>query len=89
MDKNTSLSTPGQCLSFCSPFCGLRKQLLSIILFKSLRILETGNDSPVLGSEPGSAEAGGLEEPKIRGTREWTNLRKAILNLNRVSERFL
>lgn len=40
------------------------------------------------GSEPGSAAAGGLEEPKIRGTGEWTSLRKAILNLNSVSERF-
>lgn len=36
------------------------------------------------GSETESAAAGGLEEPKIRGTGEQTRLRKAILNLSRV-----
>lgn len=35
-------------------------------------------------SETESAAAGGLEEPKIRGTGEQTNLWKAILNLSRV-----
>jgi len=67
----------------CSPFCGLRKQLLCIILFKSLPIQEM--TFQFWGSEPGSAAAGGLEEPKIRGTGEQTSLRKAILNLNRAS----
>lgn len=41
------------------------------------------------GRETGSAAAGDLEEPKIRGTGEWTSLRKAILNQSRIWENFL
>lgn len=48
MDKNPRLFILGQCTSFSSSLCGLRKQLPLVILLKNHPVLETGNDSPVL-----------------------------------------
>lgn len=69
VDENPSLrSTPGLFLSF---------HLLWIVLVKT-QYAKQEMTPRSWGSETGSAEAGGLEEPKIRGTGGRTNLRKAI-----------